>query len=66
MAKSKYGNMPTPPMLTAKVKGDAGTYKVFGFDWVNNKVLLNRTCCYEWVPISKVALSPALDDDSHQ
>lgn len=54
--KSKYGNMPEFVQYRAKVKGDAGEYKVFGIDWLNNRVLLNRTSTYEWVSIEKVAL----------
>lgn len=54
--KSKYGNMPELVQYRATVRGDAGSYKVFGIDWLNNRVLLNRTSTYEWVPIEKVAL----------
>ncbi|MGL4349520.1 MAG: hypothetical protein ACRDC7_00535 [Aeromonas veronii] len=50
--------MPELVQYRAKVKGDAGEYKVFGIDWLNNRVLLNRTSTYEWVPIEKVALEP--------
>lgn len=53
--KSKYGNMPERVRYRAKVKGDAGVYQVFGIDWLNGKVLLDRAG-YEWLPISKVAL----------
>ncbi len=62
--KSKYGHMPPPLRLMAKVKGDGGTYKVLGVDWRNEKVLLDRTCVPEWVSISKVALTPDSDYDS--
>ncbi len=61
---SKYGNMPTAPQLIAKVKGDAGSYKVWGLDWMHHRVLLDRAGL-EWVPIKNVSLEPApadLDD----
>lgn len=48
--------MPELVQYRATVRGDAGSYKVFGIDWLNNRVLLNRTSTYEWVPIEKVAL----------
>lgn len=62
---SKYGNMPSSPNLVAQVKGDGGVYKVWGIDWLNHKVLLDRAG-YEWTEISKVALSeaaPETDDE---
>ncbi|HBP6378496.1 TPA: hypothetical protein L6A07_25275 [Pseudomonas aeruginosa] len=62
--RSKYGNMPSAPQLIAKVKGDAGAYKVWGIDWMHHRVLLDRASL-EWVPIKNVALEPApadLDD----
>jgi hypothetical protein len=62
--RSKYGNMPSAPQLIAKVKGDAGAYKVWGIDWMHHRVLLDRAGL-EWVPIKNVALEPApadLDD----
>lgn len=65
MAKSKYGHMPEPLDVIAKVRGDAGTYKVLGVDWTKDLVLLDRTCVPEWVPISKVALIPAPAPDSN-
>lgn len=57
--KSKYGNMPPAPQYSAKVKGDAGTYKVWGIDWMNHLVLLDRAGL-EWTPIKNVAFEPAL------
>lgn len=57
--KSKYGNMPPIPQYSAKVKGDAGTYKVWGIDWMNHRVLLDRAGL-EWTPIKNVAFEPAL------
>lgn len=62
--RSKYGNMPSAPQLIAKVKGDAGAYKVWGIDWMHHRVLLDRAGL-EWVPIKNVALEPPpadLDD----
>jgi hypothetical protein len=40
---SKYGNMPVNANLLAKVKGDAGVYRVLGIDWWNHWVLLDRS-----------------------
>jgi hypothetical protein len=51
-----------PPALayTAKVRGDAGEYKVWGIDWMNHRVLLDRAD-FVWMPINKVALEPHAD-----
>lgn len=51
---SKYGNMPSAPDFSAKVKGDAGTYRVLGFDWMHHRVLLDRAGL-EWISVDKVA-----------
>ncbi len=59
--KSKYGNMPVAPNYTAKVKGDSGTYKVWGIDWMNHRVLLDRAGL-EWTPIKNVTFEPSLAD----
>ncbi len=56
--KSKYGTMPEAPDYIAKVKGDAGTYKVWGVDWMNHRILLDRAGL-EWTPITNVSLEPA-------
>ncbi|MCV4077279.1 hypothetical protein OD785_23920 [Pseudomonas aeruginosa] len=53
--------MPTAPQFVAKVKGDAGVYKVWGFDWMHHRVLLDRAGL-EWMPIKNVALEPAPTD----
>ena len=63
--KSKYGNMPSPPDLVAQVKGDGGVYKVWGIDWLNHKVLLDRAGC-EWTDIAKVALSEAAHESDDE
>lgn len=55
---SKYGNMPAPLPYRAKVKGDSGTYRLLGVDWMNDRVLLDRTCIPEWISIEKVSLEP--------
>ncbi|MFM0608648.1 hypothetical protein PQR05_29380 [Paraburkholderia sediminicola] len=55
---SKYGNMPADLNLMATVKGDAGTYKVWGVDWINHRVLLDRAGL-EWHDIAKVAILAA-------
>lgn len=56
-AKSKYGNMPEPPKFTAKVKGDAGVFKVWAIDWYSHRVLIDRAGM-EWISIAKVAFEP--------
>lgn len=56
MAK-KYGRLPPVPTFTAKVRGDAGVYKVWGIDWLNQRVLVERAGL-EWVPAEKIALDP--------
>lgn len=58
--KSKYGNMPEEPQYTAKVKGDAGVYRVLGIDWMNERVLLDRAGL-EWTRIKNVAFEPFVD-----
>jgi len=57
--ESKYGHMPENPNLIAKVRGDAGQYRVLGIDWWNQRVLLDRTVSNEWVDIAKIAIEPA-------
>jgi len=37
-----------------KIKGDAGIYKVWQIDWLNQKVYAYRACGYEWVPFNKI------------
>lgn len=61
--KSKYGNMPSNPRLTATVRGDSGTYKVLGVNWYEHKVLLDRTISNEWISIDKVAIRESLPED---
>ncbi|HHG4856078.1 TPA: hypothetical protein ACPWIJ_000413 [Pseudomonas aeruginosa] len=58
--KSKYGNMPPAPDFHAKVRGDAGIYKVWGVDWMHHRVLLERPSL-EWTPIDKVTFVDAQD-----
>lgn len=55
MSKSKYGNMPAAPQCVARVKGDAGIYKVWGIDWLQHRVLLDRAGVYEWTPIKNIS-----------
>ncbi|MGG2576103.1 hypothetical protein ACQYZY_28750 [Pseudomonas aeruginosa] len=54
--------MPQAPAYLAKVKGDAGTYKVWGIDWMHQRVLIDRAGL-EWTPIAKVAFEPAPEAD---
>ncbi|MDH0687099.1 hypothetical protein N5D09_03225 [Stutzerimonas stutzeri] len=63
--KSKYGNMPPAPEYRARVRGDAGVYKVWGVDWLNHKVLLDRAGL-EWTPIKNVAFEPLPEDVAQQ
>ncbi|AMN82568.1 hypothetical protein AYR47_31575 [Pseudomonas azotoformans] len=58
--KSKYGSMPSEPEYTAKVKGDAGIYRVLGIDWMHHRVLLDRAGL-ERTSIEKVAFEPTPD-----
>lgn len=57
MRTSKYGNMPAGPEYRARVKGDAGIYKVWGIDWMNHRVLLDRAGL-EWTPIKNITFEP--------
>lgn len=54
----KYGIMPAGLGLEARVRGDAGRYKVWGVDWLHHRVLVDRAGL-EWISIEKVALEPA-------
>lgn len=63
--KSKYGNMPPAPEYRARVKGDAGAYKVWGVDWLNHQVLLDRAGL-EWTPIKNVAFEPVQEEAAQQ
>lgn len=61
--KSKYGNMPERPECLAKVKGDAGLYTVWGVDWMNHKILIDRAGL-EWTDIAKITfVDPEVDQD---
>lgn len=51
----KYGRMPPRPDIRAKVRGDAGVYAVWGFDWMEHRVLLDRAGL-EWVDIARVEI----------
>ena len=64
-SKSKYGNMPPAPEYRARVRGDAGVYKVWGVDWLNHKVLLDRAGL-EWTPIKNVAFEPLAAEADQQ
>ncbi|NRF46837.1 hypothetical protein HRF68_04130 [Pseudomonas stutzeri] len=64
-SKSKYGNMPPAPEYRARVRGDAGVYKVWGVDWLNHKVLLDRAGL-EWTPIKNVAFEPLPEEAAQQ
>lgn len=51
----KYGVMPPSPLYQAKVRGDAELYTVWAVDWLNHRVLINRSD-YEWVSIANLGL----------
>ena len=38
----------------AKVKGDAGVYKVWGINWLHQKMLIERACGNEEVSFDKI------------
>jgi len=38
----------------AKIKGDAVVYKVWGINWLDQKMLIERACGNEWVPFDKI------------
>ena len=42
--------------IRCKIKGDAGTYEVWAIDWLNLRVMANRDCGTEWVPMSKLKI----------
>ena len=52
--KSKYGNMPQAPAYMAKVKGDAGTYKVWGIDFEGGDRAVDGR-----IKVLRAALGPA-------
>ncbi len=37
-----------------KIKGDAGVYKVWGINWLHQKMLIERACGDEWVSFDKI------------
>jgi hypothetical protein len=53
----KYGDMPPVPKYTAQVKGDAGVYDVWGFNWYSYHVCISRAGVQEWVCAKKVKLT---------
>lgn len=55
MAQKKYGLIPPAPVFTAKVRGDAGTYRVLGINWYERRVLVDRAGL-EWISAEKIAL----------
>ena len=44
-------------MVSARIKGDTGTYEVWIIDWYNLRVYVNRACGLEWVNMDKVSLN---------
>jgi len=60
MATKKYGIMPeqSSNLTSCKIKGDAGTYALWGIDWINQRVLVSRAGEYEWLSIEKVQVLP--------
>lgn len=41
------------PDIFVKIHNDAGTYKVYGIDWMYHKFLVDRSCGLEQVPFTK-------------
>ena len=48
--------MKDKPTIIVKIKGDAGKYTVWGIDWLNHKMLIERSCGYEQVPFEKITI----------
>ncbi|WP_455233361.1 hypothetical protein [Geopseudomonas aromaticivorans] len=51
--------MPALPQQVARVSGDSGVYKVWGYDWMRESVLVGRTSGLEWMPVTEVTLEDA-------
>lgn len=43
----------TRPAVKIKIKGDAGEYDIWAIDWLNLKVLVNRTTVNQWIDFNK-------------
>ena len=65
MPKAAYDKFPPRPLGTGQIKGDAGTYNVWGFDWFNRSVLLDR-CGTQWVPMAEVKIAGGKLNDFEQ
>jgi hypothetical protein len=37
-----------------KIKSDAGTYEIWGIDWLWQKIMVRRACGDGWVPFDKI------------
>lgn len=44
------------PEIIVKIKGDAGRYTVWGIDWLNHKILVERACGYEYVSFDNITI----------
>lgn len=43
-----------PIKFRAKIKGDAGVYKVWAIDWLHEQALIERACGNEWVRFDQI------------
>jgi hypothetical protein len=50
-------SIPERPEWLVKIKGDAGAYKIWAIDWLNQKALVCRACGDEWVSLSKLTIA---------
>ena len=41
------------PKWLVKIKNDAGQYRIFGYDFFNERVLVERSCGMEWIDLNK-------------
>jgi hypothetical protein len=55
------------PEIKVKIKGDSGIYTVWGIDWLNHKMLIERACGYERISFDKLKIiKSALESEPGQ
>ena len=52
--KEIYEKVKERPEIRVKIKGDAGIYPVWGIDWLNHLMTVERACGYESVSFDKI------------
>ena len=52
--KETYEKVKERPEIRVKIKGDAGIYPVWGIDWLNHLMTVERACGYESVSFDKI------------